>query len=151
MSGNKWLTSGAVLAGLAVVFGAFAAHGLDQFLVDKYGSAPAKTVAGFEIPATYKYLQDFKTGAEYQMYHALGMIVVGLLLRTNPRRALEAAGWCFLLGIVFFSGSLYALTLTGETKLGMVAPIGGTLFIVGWGILAIAACPCSSSSSTQAN
>lgn len=139
-SPNSWLTSGAVLAGLAVVFGAFAAHGLDDYLVEKYGEQPAKTVAGHILPASWKYLEDFKTGAEYQMYHALGMIAVGLIARSDNRKILQSAGWCFLLGIVFFSGSLYALTLTGETKLGMIAPIGGTLFIIGWGALALSVC-----------
>lgn len=143
-SPKSWVTNGAILAALAVVFGAFAAHGLDEFLVEKYGTQPAKTIAGFSVPAAWKSLQDFKTGADYQMYHAIGMIVVGLLSRTEPRKSLQGAGWCFLLGIVFFSGSLYALTLTGETKLGMVAPIGGTLFIVGWVLLAMGACGCLS-------
>jgi uncharacterized membrane protein YgdD (TMEM256/DUF423 family) len=150
-SAKSWVANGAILAGLAVVIGAFAAHGLDGFVVEKYGDASPKTVAGFSVPASWKYLEDFKTGAEYQMYHALGMIVVGLLARGEARKSLQAAGWCFLLGIVFFSGSLYALTLTGETKLGMIAPIGGTLFIVGWVLLAIGACGCLSAKAPESD
>jgi len=140
-----WLTTGACLAGLAVVLGAMAAHGLDGHFAKKYASTPEKTVAGLTVPASWKYLEDFKTGAEYQMYHALGLIAVGLLSGAKTSRSLQLAGWSFLLGIVFFSGSLYALTLTGETRFGMVAPIGGTLMIVGWGALAAAVCPCGSS------
>ena len=134
-----WLVLGSVMAGLAVVTGAFAAHGLDSYCVEKYGSEEPKIVAGFSVPVSWKRVEDFKTGAEYQMYHALGMIAVGLLLGSRPRRSLQLAGWSFLLGIVLFSGSLYMITLTGETKWGMVAPIGGTLYIVGWFTLAFAA------------
>ena len=140
---KSWLTIGAVLAGLAVVLGAFAAHGLDTYFAEKYATASPKTVAGFPVPASWKYLHDFKTGVEYQMYHALGLVAVGVLSLSQPRRALQFAGWSFLLGIVFFSGSLYALALTGETRFGMVAPIGGVLFIVGWLALAAAVFPCS--------
>lgn len=138
-----WTVLGAVLAGLAVVCGAFAAHGLDKVFVEQY-AGQTKTVAGMEVPAAYKYIQDFKTGAEYQMYHALALIAVGILGTWKPRRALNVAGWCFLLGIVLFSASLYVLTLTGQTWLGMVAPLGGTLQIVGWCVLAYAASPCTS-------
>ncbi len=143
MSGeSKWISVGAVLAGLAVVAGAFAAHGLDDYFARRYADAEPKTVGGREIPAAVKYLEDFKTGARYQMYHALGLIAVGLLPASGRRRWLEAAGWSFLSGIVLFSGSLYVLTLTGETRWGAVAPFGGTLMIVGWLALAVAACPC---------
>lgn len=137
-SATWWLTVGAVLAGLAVVLGAFAAHGLDRYCVEKYRDAKPSVVAGFEVPTSWKRLQNFKTGAEYQMYHALGLIAVGLLLRVRETKALQCAGWAFLLGILFFSGSLYALTITGQTAWGAVAPIGGTLFIVGWGAIAVA-------------
>lgn len=133
-----WLPVGAVLGGLAVALGAFAAHGLDKTLADKYRDAPPKMVAGREMPASWKYLQDFKTGAEYQMYHALALLVVGLAARSGRARLLDLAGWSFLLGIGLFSGSLYALTLTGQTRWGMVTPFGGLLFLVGWAALALA-------------
>lgn len=134
-----WIAIGAVAAGLAVVAGAFGAHWLDDLFAKKYMDAPPKTISGFEVPASWKYLNDFKTGAEYQMYHALGILAAGLLMQTRARKSLQAAAWCFLGGIVHFSGSLYMLTLTGQTKWGMIAPIGGTLFIVGWVLLAIGA------------
>jgi len=135
-----WFRIGAVLGGLAVASGAFAAHGLDDYFAKKYRDLPPKTVAGFDVPASWKYLQDFRTGAEYQMYHSLALLAVGLAAgRTTKRRALDLAGWCFLLGIVLFSGSLYALTLTGDTYWAFVTPFGGVLFLVGWAALTIAA------------
>jgi uncharacterized membrane protein YgdD (TMEM256/DUF423 family) len=135
-----WFRIGAVLGGLAVALGAFAAHGLDDYFTRKHRDKPPKLVAGFEVPASWKYWQDFKTGAEYQMYHSLALLAVGLAAAcTTRRRALDVAGWCFLLGIVLFSGSLYGLTLTGDTIWAAAAPIGGSLFLVGWGALACAA------------
>src|SRR3984957_15526790 len=106
--------------------------------VENYRDTPPKMVAGREVPASWKYLQDFKTGAEYQMYHALALLAVGLAARGGRTRMLDVAGWAFLLGIVLFSGSLYVLTLTGETRWGMVTPFGGVLFLIGWGALALA-------------
>ena len=144
-SARSWSMVGAVLAAVAVGTGALAAHGLPDQLKAQY---PEETVgkptdiAGFEVPLAYKRLQDFKTAAEYQMYHALGLIAVGLLARERKRASLALAGFCFLLGILLFSGSLYAITLTGLTKLGMITPIGGLAFIVGWLALAAGACPC---------
>jgi uncharacterized membrane protein YgdD (TMEM256/DUF423 family) len=84
-----------------------------------------------------KRLQDFHTAATYQVYHALGLIVVGLLLRSGPSTALQVAAWCFLAGILLFSGSLYALVLSGKTWWGAVTPLGGVEVIVGWAALAI--------------
>lgn len=136
---KAWIFRGSILAGLAVVLGAFAAHGMDQFCVDKYGTDETKSLAGLEIPLSYKRLEDFKTGARYQMYHAIGIILVGLLAKTSPSRTLSVAGWCFLLGIVLFSGSLYLLTFTGKTILGAITPFGGLFMIFGWVALAKAA------------
>jgi uncharacterized membrane protein YgdD (TMEM256/DUF423 family) len=134
-----WFRIGAVLGGLAVAFGAFAAHGLDDYFAKRYRDLPPKAAAGFAVPASWKYLQDFKTGAEYQMYHSLALLAVGLAAaRTTRRRALNLAGGCFVAGIVLFSGSLYVLTLTGDTHWAIATPIGGTLFLVGWGALAFA-------------
>jgi uncharacterized membrane protein YgdD (TMEM256/DUF423 family) len=129
---KAWIFRGAILAGLAVVFGAFGAHVMNKFCVDKYGEGEPKMVAGMEFPLSYKRLEDFKTGARYQMYHALAIIMVGLLAKTSPSRTLTVAGWCFLLGIVLFSGSLYALTITGNTYLGRITPFGGLFMIAGW-------------------
>lgn len=145
-SGRSWWTVlGATLAGLAVVTGAFAAHGLPEHLQTLYGSE-VKDVFGEMVPAWKKYLGDFKTAAEYQMYHALGLIVLGLLGRVRCTKSVAVAGWSLLLGTFLFSGSLYVLVLTKQTWLGMITPIGGVLFIVGWVAFAFAVCPCSSKS-----
>ncbi|QDT39859.1 DUF423 domain-containing protein [Stratiformator vulcanicus] len=139
MSPKFWFVTGSILGGLGVVIGAFGAHGVGDLLVEIHQDAEPKMVAGHEVPASYKYLQDFKTGAEYQLTHALALLAIGLLgWATKPCRTLSVAGWSFLIGVVFFSGSLYALVLTGQRWWGAVAPIGGTAFIVGWIALAIA-------------
>ncbi|MGH7201384.1 MAG: DUF423 domain-containing protein [Planctomycetaceae bacterium] len=138
MSGSRhWFAVGAILAALAVAAGAFGAHGIEEFCAEKYTGE--KQVAGMTVPLSWKRAQDFNTGARYHMYHALGLIAVGVLSRGRSRRPLQIAAWSFLLGTVLFSGSLYALTLTGRTWWGMVAPLGGVLFIVGWIALAAAA------------
>lgn len=129
---------GAILACLAVILGAFAAHGLDAYLLKTWAGV-SKTIAGQEFAGPWKYLQDFKTGAEYQMYHALGLIAVGLAGRSGRKRSLNVAAGCFIAGILFFSGSLYVLVLTKLTWLGAITPIGGVLFIVGWIAFAIGA------------
>ena len=133
-----WLCLGAILAGTAVGAGAFAAHGLDGFFAKKY-AGQEREQAGVKVPASQKYLADFKTGAEYQMYHALALLAVGLLALQRPAPALTVAGWSFVVGIVLFSGCLYLLTITGQRWLGMIVPLGGTAFLVGWVALAWAA------------
>src|SRR5690554_5674784 len=114
---RTFLVLGAVLAGLAVALGAFAAHGL----------APR---------VSPERLQTFETGVRYQMYHALALLLTGWLLHQLGAWGLSVAGWCFLAGIVLFSGSLYVLVLTDTPWLGAVAPLGGTAFILVWGMLA---------------
>ena len=136
MTGRNWLLLGAILGGLSVALGAFAAHGLDQVFVDKY-AGQTRLVAGETVPLATKFLNDFKTGAEYQMTHSLALLAVGLLVDRRASRFLTLAGWAFVVGIILFSGSLYILTLTGVTKWGMVTPLGGVAFLVGWAALAI--------------
>lgn len=144
MRGTFWITLGAVFVGLAVGFGAFAAHGLADQFAKQYAVAEPRKVAGVEIPAALKYLEDFKTGAEYQMYHALGIIwcLEPPRIDTGKNRMLTMAGWSFLVGILIFSGFLYLLTLTGQRWMGAIVPIGGVAFLVGWGCFAAGACPC---------
>lgn len=84
-------------------------------------------------------LSVFETGVRYQMYHALAIFAVGLMLPTFGGWMIRAAGWAFALGIVLFSGSLYALALSGVTMLGAITPLGGLAFLVGWALLVIAA------------
>ncbi len=133
-----WTVTAAILAGLAVAFGAFAAHGLDKVFTGKY-AGQTREVAGETVPLARKFLNDFKTGAEYQMYHALALLGVAAFAGQRCSRTAMFAGWCFVLGCVLFSGSLYVLTLTGVTKWGMVTPIGGVFFLLGWTLLAVAA------------
>ncbi|HEX6985380.1 MAG TPA: DUF423 domain-containing protein [Planctomycetaceae bacterium] len=139
-SQRLWGTTGAVLAALAVILGAYGAHGADDLLVRVHKSAEPKVVAGQEMPASYKYLQDFRTAAAYQMTHAIAVILAGLLGRRGTARIFaHAAAGCFVAGVLLFCGSLYVLAMTGATWLGMVAPFGGLSFIAGWILFAIAA------------
>jgi uncharacterized membrane protein YgdD (TMEM256/DUF423 family) len=138
---QSWTSFGAIMATLAVALGAFGAHGADQYLAELYVHSDPITVAGLKIPAAYKRLQDYNTAARYHMYHAIALVIVGILSRARPKKSLQVAGWSFLLGIMLFSGSLYYLALTGYRWLGMLAPFGGALFIIGWIALAVAARP----------
>ena len=103
-----------------VALGAFAAHGLKDRLSEQY-------------------LAIFHTGVTYQLVHALALFGVALLASQLQSRLISWAGVCFALGIVLFSGSLYLLTLTGISKLGMITPIGGLGFLAGWLCLGMAA------------
>ncbi|EXX91673.1 membrane protein [Paenibacillus darwinianus] len=116
----KQIAFGAVYAALAVALGAFGAHALDGRL-------------------TAKMLQTFETGVRYQMYHALGLLVVGVLAERAGGRRLVWAGRMLHAGIWLFSGSLYILSLTGVKVLGAITPLGGAAFIAGW-LLVAAAC-----------
>ena len=138
MFGSRWITIGAILCGFAVASGAFAAHWLDKIFAEKY-AGKTRVVAGETVPLAAKFLYDFKTAAEYQMYHGLALIAVGVLVERRKSRLANLAGWSFCAGIVLFSGSLYLLTLTGVTKWGAVTPLGGAAFLLGWGLLAGAA------------
>lgn len=99
-----------------VALGAFAAHGLKNRL-------------------TPEYLAVFHTGVLYQLIHALAIFGVALLAMQIQGRLVTYAGISFTLGIILFSGSLYLMTLTGATKLGIITPIGGLFFLLGWAIL----------------
>jgi uncharacterized membrane protein YgdD (TMEM256/DUF423 family) len=115
----NWSLTGAVLLALAVIVGAFGAHGLQNRLDDYSRGVYEKAVF-------------------YHFLHAMGILVVAVLARTGtfPEQAADMVCWCLLAGIVLFSGSLYALALTGNRALGMVTPLGGLAFIVGWLLLA---------------
>ncbi len=115
-----WIFIGAVNGFLAVAAGAFGAHGL-------------KSRVSPEM------LAIFETGARYHMYHALALLAAGWVASQAPSWMATGAGWCFLAGIVLFSGSLYTLSLTGVRWLGAITPIGGTAMLIGWALLAAAA------------
>ena len=111
---NKFLaSSGAISAFIAVAAGAFGAHALKERLDPSM-------------------LQTFETGARYQMYHALGLFVAAFAAGEGDCPPARWAGRLFLLGTVLFSGSLYALALTGIRGLGAITPFGGLAFLAGW-------------------
>lgn len=114
-----FLMLGSISGFLSVALGAFGAHALKEKL-DEYS------------------LGVFHTGVTYQSTHALALVLVALLLKGYPDASgLSWAGWCFTIGTIFFSGSLYALALSGVKVLGAITPIGGVLFLIGWALLAI--------------
>lgn len=117
---RRFLFLGALSGLIAVGAGAFGAHGLKGRLEPEM-------------------LAVFETGARYQAYHALALLTVAALGRSFPGRALTAAGWLFACGTLVFSGSLYALALSGVRALGAITPLGGAAFLAGWGCLAWAA------------
>ncbi len=111
---------GAGLGFLAVALGAFGAHALK-------GKLDADMLSVFE------------TGVRYQFYHALALLVVGWACAHWSSSLMATAGWLFVAGVVLFSGSLYALALTGIKMLGAVTPVGGLCFLAGWACMAYAA------------
>jgi uncharacterized membrane protein YgdD (TMEM256/DUF423 family) len=118
---NKYTKIGAFTAMLAVLLGAFGAHLLkDRLSVDT--------------------LDVYNTGVQYQMYHAIGILIIAVLIERLPSQKLAIwAARLLLIGIVLFSGSLYALALSGVKVMGAITPLGGIAFIAGWICLALAA------------
>ena len=117
---KTFLLVGAFAAFLAVGLGAFGAHGLRGRLSPDM-------------------LNVFETGVRYHMYHALAILLVGVIVARLDGWLVRTAGWLFAGGIVAFSGSLYALSISGVTALGAITPIGGVLFLLGWAFLVVAA------------
>jgi uncharacterized membrane protein YgdD (TMEM256/DUF423 family) len=116
---RTFLFVGALLGFLAVAFGAFGAHALRGRLSPEM-------------------LGVFETGVRYQMYHALAIIAVGLMLSRTGGWLYPTAAWLFTGGVVLFSGSLYVLALTGIRTFGAITPIGGLLLLAGWACLIVA-------------
>lgn len=119
-AGKLWLALGATYGLLGVALGAFGAHALKARLAGDL-------------------LAVWRTAVEYHFWHALALVLVGVLALQRPAPALNVAGGAFALGVLLFSGSLYALALTGARALGAVTPIGGVLFLCGWAALLWAA------------
>lgn len=113
MTGKSALLSGSVLAGLAVVFGAFGAHALKDML-----EASGR-------------IDTYELAVRYQFYHAFALLVTGVLNQKIVKH-FNYAATCFLIGVLFFCGSLYILCFTGVKFLGPITPIGGLFFIAGW-------------------
>ncbi|MFN0117481.1 MAG: DUF423 domain-containing protein [Elusimicrobiota bacterium] len=116
----NWFMWGCFQLALAVILGAFGAHGLKN-------------------KVTPELLVIFETGNRYHFYHGFALLVTGILSFIKNGTQINTAGILFTIGILIFSGSLYLLTLTGVRWLGAITPIGGLSFIVGWIFLAIAA------------
>src|ERR1700683_3418701 len=114
----NWSATGAVLLALAVILGAFGAHGLQNRLDDYSRGIYEKAVF-------------------YHILHAMGILVVAVLARTGnfPEQAADTVCWFLFAGILLFSGSLYVLAVSGNKALGMITPFGGVAFIVGWVLL----------------
>ena len=114
-----FLILGSVFGGLAVMIGAFGAHAL-QNLLETSGRT-----------------DTFETAVKYQFYHALALVLLGILMLNIKHNMLNYAGYSFVIGTIIFSGSLYILCLTGITKFGAITPIGGVFLILGWVFLLI--------------
>lgn len=114
MKPKNILAFAAVLAALSVAIGAFGAHGLAK-LLEQAGRT-----------------NTFETAVRYQYYHTFGLFILGILAKDLSVKAINITFYCFTLGILIFSGSLYALCLSGITLLGAITPLGGLLFIAGW-------------------
>jgi uncharacterized membrane protein YgdD (TMEM256/DUF423 family) len=119
-TGRTFFACGAVLGFLAVAAGAFGAHLLRARLSPEH-------------------LDQFELAARYQMYHALALFAVAWANERFPGRATHASGYAFLVGIVIFCGSIYALAFGAPTWFGAITPIGGVAFLTGWVLLAVAA------------
>ena len=121
MTMKIFIVIGALCAGLSVAFGAFGAHILEKMLEPKY-------------------LEIWGKGVTYQMLHAIGILIVGVLLGKLPGNSLLSwSGWLMLIGIILFSGSLYVLSVTKISVLGAITPLGGVSFIVAWILMIVAA------------
>jgi uncharacterized membrane protein YgdD (TMEM256/DUF423 family) len=115
---NKFfLLSGSVLGLLGVAVGAFGAHAL-KVMLQAAGRA-----------------ETFETAVRYMFYHAIALVLVGILSKEFPGNTINWSGNAFLLGTLIFSGSLFLICFTGINLFGAVAPIGGTLLVIGWGLL----------------
>ncbi len=118
---KKFLTIAAWLGAVSVALGAFGAHTLKEYL------SPQS-------------LTTFETGVRYQFYHVFALALTGLLFKFYPNKKIKLAGNLFILGIIFFSGSLYVLSVLGAENfkwIGAITPIGGVFFIAGWIFLAV--------------
>ena len=114
-----FLIIGGILGGLSVAIGAFSAHALKNIL------------------EANDRMQTFETGVKYQFYHALALILLGLLMQKFDHKLFIWSGYGFIIGTILFSGSLYILSLTGIGKWGAITPLGGVAYLVGWITLVI--------------
>lgn len=112
------LVTGSILAGLAVAIGAFGAHALHELLQENQRA------------------DTFETATQYHIFHALALLIVGVLQTKNAHKHLKVVSILFLFGTLVFSGSLYLLSVTNISFLGAITPVGGLMFLAGWILLA---------------
>lgn len=115
-----FLITGSLLGGTGVMIGAFGAHALKSML------------------ETSGRIETFETAVKYQFYHALALVLLGILMGNQQHNFYQYSGYSFAIGTIIFSGSLYVLCLTGITKFGMITPIGGLFLIAGWVLMLFA-------------
>jgi uncharacterized membrane protein YgdD (TMEM256/DUF423 family) len=129
MNPKIWLFLAGILGASGVALGAYHAHGLEGWLIRQ----------GLDSAEVAKRMHNCEVGVRYQMYHTLALVGVALLAFRGNSAGLAAAGICFFLGVLIFSGLLYGIVFTGIKILGAIVPIGGVLMIIGWLALAVAA------------
>lgn len=144
------IAAGALWAALAVGLGAFGAHGLKGVIAKTYSaneiasadsrakSDGEESVVETKSQFVQRRLENWETAARYQMYHALGLIFVGMYCALHNHKLCRIAAILFSIGIILFSGALYILVLTNVKVLGAIVPLGGLSFIAGWLCLALA-------------
>ena len=108
------IKTGIIFSLISIIIGAFGAHALENIIADK--------------------IEVFKTGVQYQIFHALVLILIGILSKTFSVD-LNTVAYLIIAGIILFSGSLYLISIFKTTSIGIITPIGGTLFIIGWSVL----------------
>jgi uncharacterized membrane protein YgdD (TMEM256/DUF423 family) len=128
---RRWIAIGALRGAIGVGFGAFGAHGLNEFL----------TGLGFAGDDLTRRAEIFETAIHYQLVHAVALVITGLALAHRDSPTWRLAAWCFLVGILLFSGLLKVMSFAGPSWnwLGAVVPVGGAAMIVGWLALAVGA------------
>lgn len=119
MPAKIWISLGALSAGIAVALGAMGAHALETWLIE------------------HDPKHNFETAVRYQMYHAVGLILVGLAATQSKSGWLTGAGWTFLIGTLLFSGGLYGWIFTGIKPFVAIVPVGGTTWLIGWILFAL--------------
>lgn len=117
-SASRVLATGGLLLAIGIIVGALAAHALQRVLEPRQ-------------------IESLHTAVNYQLFNALGLLVVGLLMRDDPSGALRTVAWLLLAGIVCFSGGIYVMLAGGPRPLGFVTPVGGVLLIAAWGWFAL--------------
>ncbi len=130
MNDKGWLVVGALFGLTGVALGAFGAHGLEKGLA----------ASGLDAGTVADRLGTWEVAVRYQIYHALALLILGVLATRCGTLSRLLSGIAFVLGVLIFSGCLYGYVLSGVKTLAMIVPVGGVLLIVGWGLLIVAVC-----------